>query len=148
MRNKLLSGTACAALCLVSFSGAARSATLDDVMAVERERPLARRHDVHRAAEALEREQRRDPAPFHHELLAVTAIGQYLHSAGGKRLRPAMVLLASKLVGNGNSSAIQLGAVVELIHAATLVHDDVLPGNSLVVGLSPFEENGHEAEAI
>ena len=33
MRNKLLSGTACAALCLVSFSGAARSATLDDVMA-------------------------------------------------------------------------------------------------------------------
>src|SRR6202171_698021 len=32
MRNKLLSGTACAALCLVSFSGAARSATLDDVM--------------------------------------------------------------------------------------------------------------------
>src|SRR5580704_1030362 len=33
MRNKLLSGTACAALCLISFSGAARSATLDDVMA-------------------------------------------------------------------------------------------------------------------
>jgi octaprenyl-diphosphate synthase len=57
---------------------------------------------------------------------AVTAIGQYLHSAGGKRLRPAMVLLASKLVGNGTSSAIQLGAVVELVHAATLVHDDVI----------------------
>src|SRR5215471_13705743 len=57
---------------------------------------------------------------------AVTAIGQYLQSAGGKRLRPAMVLLASKLVGNGASSAIQLGAVVELIHAATLVHDDVI----------------------
>src|SRR5437660_3749468 len=56
----------------------------------------------------------------------VTAIGQYLQSAGGKRLRPAMVLLASKLVGDGNSSAIQLGAVVELIHAATLVHDDVI----------------------
>jgi len=33
MRNKLLSGTACAALCLVSFGGAARAATLDDVMA-------------------------------------------------------------------------------------------------------------------
>ena len=57
---------------------------------------------------------------------AVTAIGQYLQSAGGKRLRPAMVLLASKLAGNGNSSAVQLGAVVELIHAATLVHDDVI----------------------
>jgi octaprenyl-diphosphate synthase len=57
---------------------------------------------------------------------AVTAIGQYLQSAGGKRLRPAMVLLANKFVGKGTSSAIQLGAVVELIHAATLVHDDVI----------------------
>src|SRR5437763_2734885 len=57
---------------------------------------------------------------------AVTAISQYLQSAGGKRLRPTMLLLASKLVGNGNSSAIQLGAVVELVHAATLVHDDVI----------------------
>src|SRR5438046_4781561 len=57
---------------------------------------------------------------------AVTAIGQYLQSAGGKRLRPALLLLSSKLVGNGGESAIQLGAVVELIHAATLVHDDVI----------------------
>jgi octaprenyl-diphosphate synthase len=61
---------------------------------------------------------------------AVTAIAQYLHSAGGKRLRPAMVLLSAKFAGGGasggNQTAIQLGAVVELIHAATLVHDDVI----------------------
>jgi octaprenyl-diphosphate synthase len=57
---------------------------------------------------------------------AVTAIGQYLQSAGGKRLRPALLLLAGKLVGNGDDSAVALGAVVELIHAATLVHDDVI----------------------
>jgi octaprenyl-diphosphate synthase len=57
---------------------------------------------------------------------AVTAIGQYLQSAGGKRLRPALLLLSAKLVGNGGPCAIQLGAVVELIHAATLVHDDVI----------------------
>src|SRR3982751_4665880 len=57
---------------------------------------------------------------------AVTAIGQYLQSAGGKRLRPALLLLSAKLVGNGGPSAIQLGAVVEMIHAATLVHDDVI----------------------
>ena len=57
---------------------------------------------------------------------AVTAIGQYLQSSGGKRLRPALLLLSAKLVGNGGPSAIQLGAVVELIHAATLVHDDVI----------------------
>src|SRR6202162_1137537 len=57
---------------------------------------------------------------------AVTAIGQYLQSAGGKRLRPALLLLSAQLVANGGPSAIQLGAVVELIHAATLVHDDVI----------------------
>jgi len=60
---------------------------------------------------------------------AVTAIGQYLQSSGGKRLRPTLLLLAAKMTsadGNGSASAIQLGAVVELIHAATLVHDDVI----------------------
>src|SRR3954470_4258630 len=57
----------------------------------------------------------------------VTAIGQYLQSSGGKRLRPALLLISSKLFGNGTSAtALQLGAVVELIHAATLVHDDVI----------------------
>jgi len=57
---------------------------------------------------------------------AVTAIGQYLQSAGGKRLRPTLLLLAARLAGQGNGTAIQLGAVVEMIHAATLVHDDVI----------------------
>jgi len=57
---------------------------------------------------------------------AVTAIGQYLQSAGGKRLRPALLLLSAKLAGNGGRTAVQLGAVVELVHAATLVHDDVI----------------------
>src|SRR5690349_24517533 len=57
---------------------------------------------------------------------AVTAIGQYLQSAGGKRLRPALLLLSAKLAGECGDTAIHLGAVVELIHAATLVHDDVI----------------------
>jgi octaprenyl-diphosphate synthase len=59
---------------------------------------------------------------------AVTAIGQYLQSSGGKRLRPSLLLLSAKLVGGdvASAAAIQLGAVVEMIHAATLVHDDVI----------------------
>src|SRR5437762_5019385 len=57
---------------------------------------------------------------------AVTAIGQYLQASGGKRLRPALLLLSSRLIGDGGSSAIRLGAVVEIIHSATLVHDDVI----------------------
>jgi len=57
---------------------------------------------------------------------AITAIGQYLQEAGGKRLRPSLLLLSAKLIGDGGESAVRLGAVVELIHAATLVHDDVI----------------------
>src|SRR5579859_4198098 len=57
---------------------------------------------------------------------AITAIGQYLREAGGKRLRPSLLLLSSRLIGDGGESAIRLGAVVEMIHAATLVHDDVI----------------------
>src|SRR5271167_1115333 len=56
----------------------------------------------------------------------VTQVGQYLQESGGKRLRPTLLLLASKLIGDGGESAIHLGAVVEIIHAATLVHDDVI----------------------
>jgi octaprenyl-diphosphate synthase len=45
---------------------------------------------------------------------------------GGKRLRPALLLLCAKAVGEINDDHITLGAVVEMIHTATLVHDDVL----------------------
>ncbi len=57
---------------------------------------------------------------------AVTAIGQYLQSSGGKRLRPALLLICAKLAGGAGRTAIRLGAVVEMIHTATLVHDDVI----------------------
>ena len=57
---------------------------------------------------------------------AITTISRYLQSSGGKRLRPSLLLLSSKLIGDGGPSAIRLGAVVEIIHAATLVHDDVI----------------------
>jgi octaprenyl-diphosphate synthase len=57
---------------------------------------------------------------------AVTTIGQYLYAAGGKRLRPALLLLCSRVLGGTGASAIRMGAVVEILHAATLVHDDVI----------------------
>src|ERR1700733_5688040 len=56
----------------------------------------------------------------------VTAIGRYLQQSGGKRLRPALLLLCARFSGGDGKSAVQLGAVVEMIHAATLVHDDVI----------------------
>jgi octaprenyl-diphosphate synthase len=58
----------------------------------------------------------------------VVEISSYLREGGGKRLRPALLLLAAGASGYRGPSAIRLGAVVEMIHSATLVHDDVIDG--------------------
>ncbi len=58
----------------------------------------------------------------------VAEISSYLCAGGGKRLRPALLLLAAGAAGYRGQSAIRLGAVVEMIHSATLVHDDVIDG--------------------
>jgi octaprenyl-diphosphate synthase len=57
---------------------------------------------------------------------AVTTVSHYLNGNGGKRLRPILLLLSGRLVGQTTDSAIALGAVVEMIHTATLVHDDII----------------------
>jgi octaprenyl-diphosphate synthase len=57
---------------------------------------------------------------------AITEIGEYLRAGGGKRIRPALLLLSSKLFGYEGQGAVRLGAVVEIIHTATLVHDDII----------------------
>ena len=57
---------------------------------------------------------------------AITEIGEYLRAGGGKRIRPALLLLAAKLLDYSGQGAVRLGAVVEIIHTATLVHDDII----------------------
>jgi octaprenyl-diphosphate synthase len=57
---------------------------------------------------------------------AITDIGAYLRAGGGKRIRPALLLLAARLLGYEGRGAIRLGAVVEIVHTATLVHDDII----------------------
>jgi octaprenyl-diphosphate synthase len=58
----------------------------------------------------------------------VAEIVGYLLGGGGKRLRPALLLLSAGACSYRGPSAIRLGAVVELIHSATLIHDDVIDG--------------------
>src|SRR5438067_11521225 len=72
---------------------------------------------------AIEREFGRDTVS---PVRAITDIGEYLRAGGGKRVGPALLLLSAKLIGYTRRSAIQLGAVVEIIHTATLVHDDII----------------------
>ncbi|MBI4444936.1 MAG: polyprenyl synthetase family protein [Acidobacteria bacterium] len=56
----------------------------------------------------------------------VNHVSNYVREGGGKRLRPALLLLSSKLCGYEGEAGVHTGAVVELIHAATLVHDDII----------------------
>jgi len=56
----------------------------------------------------------------------IPQIGQYIRTSGGKRMRPAVLLMASRLSGYTGDRAILYAAVVEFIHTATLVHDDII----------------------
>ncbi len=72
---------------------------------------------------AIEREFGRDTVS---NVPAITEIGEYLRAGGGKRIRPLLLLLSSKLFNYEGRGAVRLGAVVEIIHTATLVHDDII----------------------
>jgi octaprenyl-diphosphate synthase len=72
---------------------------------------------------AIEREFGRDTVSG---VEAITEIGEYLRAGGGKRIRPMLLLLSSKLFDYSGRGAIKFGAVMEIIHTATLVHDDII----------------------
>lgn len=58
----------------------------------------------------------------------IPQMGKYVQMSGGKRVRPAVLLMASRLCGYTGDRAILNAAVVEFIHTATLVHDDIIDG--------------------
>ena len=61
----------------------------------------------------------------------VRQVAQYLVGGGGKRLRPALLLLAAGAAGCRSEARIEMASVVEFIHTATLLHDDVVDGSDL-----------------
>ncbi|MGQ0586088.1 MAG: polyprenyl synthetase family protein [Gammaproteobacteria bacterium] len=60
------------------------------------------------------------------EVALISQIGAHIVSAGGKRMRPALVLLSARALGCKTDQPAQLAAVIEFIHTATLLHDDVV----------------------
>ena len=56
----------------------------------------------------------------------VVALGDHVLASGGKRMRPALLLLAAELCGYTGPRRVQVAAAVELLHTATLLHDDVV----------------------
>jgi octaprenyl-diphosphate synthase len=61
----------------------------------------------------------------------IPTIGRYIQTSGGKRVRPAVLLMAARLAGYEGDRAILYAAVVEFIHTATLVHDDIIDDSDL-----------------
>jgi octaprenyl-diphosphate synthase len=58
----------------------------------------------------------------------IRKVGEYVLASGGKRIRPMLVLLSARLAGYQGTAHIGLASVVEFIHTATLLHDDVVDG--------------------
>ncbi len=70
-------------------------------------------------------------ARLHSEVALVSQVGEYIVNGGGKRLRPALVVLSAKALGYAGKHHHELAAVVEFIHTATLLHDDVVDESDL-----------------
>src|SRR5512142_840343 len=70
-------------------------------------------------------------ARLHSEVVLVNQVGEYIVNSGGKRLRPALVVLSAKAFGYYGNHHHDLAAVVEFIHTATLLHDDVVDESEL-----------------
>ncbi|HEX2082538.1 MAG TPA: polyprenyl synthetase family protein [Xanthomonadaceae bacterium] len=65
------------------------------------------------------------------DVVLINQVAEYIVTAGGKRLRPMLLLLAARALGHRGADAHQLAAVVEFIHTATLLHDDVVDESDL-----------------
>jgi geranylgeranyl pyrophosphate synthase len=76
----------------------------------------------------LELVERKMREPVHPEYPQLTAVLQTLLGSGGKRLRPALVLLAGRFYPTDLQKLVSLAASVEMLHTATLVHDDLIDG--------------------
>ncbi len=82
-------------------------------------------HEDMQAVDALIRER------LHSDVALINQLGQYIINSGGKRLRPQLALLAAHAGGYAGEHHIQIAAIVEFIHTATLLHDDVVDESTL-----------------
>jgi octaprenyl-diphosphate synthase len=79
----------------------------------------------------------------------IRKVGEYVLSSGGKRIRPALLLLAARLSGYTADKAIPLASVIEFIHTATLLHDDVVDSATLRRGIASANTLwGNEASVL
>ena len=104
---------------LTSLTNAASKTRLDLIQMFE---------PVRADLEAVEREFERQ---VQSQVGVIPEIGRYIQTSGGKRVRPAVLLMAARLCEYTGATAILNAAVVEFIHTATLVHDDIIDNAEL-----------------
>lgn len=68
---------------------------------------------------------------LHSDIPLIQTVGQYIIHSGGKRLRPLLVLLTNQLYGQASERGLRLAAIIEFIHTATLLHDDVVDASEV-----------------
>jgi len=81
--------------------------------------------DDRQAVDALIRQR------LHSEVVLINQISHYIINSGGKRMRPVLVLLSARAFGYSGKDHLELAAVIEFIHTATLLHDDVVDASEL-----------------
>lgn len=104
---------------------------------------------VESLAPDLERVEAAIQANFRSDVVLIPDVSGYLSGSGGKRIRPMLVLLSAKACGYAGPRAVTLGCVVEYIHTATLLHDDVVDGAEVRRGKSSANSKwGNEASVL
>jgi octaprenyl-diphosphate synthase len=68
---------------------------------------------------------------LHSEVLLINQVGHYIIHSGGKRIRPLLLILSARAFDYDGTDHIDLAAIIEFIHTATLLHDDVVDGSNL-----------------
>lgn len=81
--------------------------------------------DDRQAVDALIRQR------LHSDVVLINQISHYIINSGGKRMRPVLVLLSARAFGYSGQDHLELAAVIEFIHTATLLHDDVVDASEL-----------------
>jgi octaprenyl-diphosphate synthase len=83
------------------------------------------------------------------DIVLVNQVSRYIIGAGGKRLRPLSVVLAARACGHQGQKHVPAAAIIELIHTATLLHDDVVDGSDLRRGRNTANHVfGNEASVL
>jgi octaprenyl-diphosphate synthase len=109
--------------------------------------PLTEIHGlVQEDFDAVDREIR---SQLRSDVALVNQLGNYIVNSGGKRLRPLLVLLSARAAGYDGEGHITMAAVIEFIHTATLLHDDVVDASNMRRGLDTVNALwGNEAAVL